>query len=396
VGGGAAGFFAAIACAETNPAARITLLEKGGAVLSKVKISGGGRCNVTHACFDPKALAGHYPRGGPALLGLFHRFQPRDTLEWFAERGVGLKTEADGRVFPVSDKSQTIIDTLTGAAREANVRVRTGVSLQSLEREGEGGFRAATGAGETLRADRLLLSTGGAPQGRSWAGSLGHTIVPPVPSLFTFTVPDERLKGLAGVSVPAGEISLEGAPFRQRGALLVTHWGLSGPAVLKLSAWAARALHEKGYRAPLRVNWLGMTEREAAKDLEARRAVEPRKTVALHGPGIPRRLWERLVRAAGLPEERRWADLTKPEARRLAEESTNGLYLPQGKSAYKEEFVTCGGVRLDEVNFKSMESRIAPGLYFAGEILDIDGETGGFNFQSAWTTGWLAGRAMGS
>lgn len=396
VGGGAAGFFGAIACAESHPRCRVTILEKGRGVLAKVRISGGGRCNVTHACFDPKRLASHYPRGGQALLGPFHRFQPRHTMEWFESRGIPLKTEPDGRVFPVTDRSQTIMDGLTAAARNAGVEVRTGVSIASIAREEASGFAVTLENGEKMSCDRLLLATGGNPRGFQWARDLGHAVEPPVPSLFTFTLAGGRFDGLAGVSVEKARLRVLGTRLEEAGPLLITHWGLSGPAVLKLSAWGARTLHGLGYRARLRINWLDAAPETVQARLRDFRSVHPRKSVGGHSPfPLPRRLWERLALLSGLTEDGKWADLSNAQTRALADELCAGTFDMKGKSAFKEEFVTCGGVRLDEVDFRTMESRVCPGLYFAGEVLDIDGVTGGFNFQNAWTTGWLAGRAMG-
>ncbi|MGQ0644141.1 MAG: NAD(P)/FAD-dependent oxidoreductase [Elusimicrobiota bacterium] len=395
IGGGAAGFFAAAACAKDNPRARAAVLERGREVLAKVRISGGGRCNVTHACFEPKELADHYPRGGRALLGPFHRFQPRDAMEWFEARGAALKIEPDGRVFPTTDRSQTIVEALAGAAREAGVEVRTGARVEAVHPRPGGGFSVALRGGGTLACDRLLLATGGSPAGLAWAAALGHAVEPPVPSLFTFTISDGRLQGLSGVSVERAALRLAGTALRQEGPVLITHWGLSGPAVLKLSAWGARTLHGLGYRAKLTVNWTGRDAEQIREELRAHKNLHPRKSVAGHGPfGLPRRLWERLASAAGARADERWADVSGAVLKRLEEELSAGVYEVRGKSAYKDEFVTCGGVRLSEVDFRTMESRLRPGLYFAGEILDIDAVTGGFNFQSAWTTGWLAGRAM--
>ena len=391
IGGGAAGFFAAITAAEKGAA--VTLLEQGRGGLAKVKVSGGGRCNVTHACFDPKRLVQHYPRGGRELLGPFHHFQPRDTMAWFQQRGVDLKVEADGRVFPVSDQSQTIIDALLNAAQKAGVRLHTGVASLELDQDADG-FRAKQG--EALwTADRLLIATGSGERGYSWARQFGHSLVPRVPSLFTLAISDPRLKGLAGVAVDKAVLSLEGKGLPQSGPVLITHWGFSGPAVLRLSAWEARFLHQAGYQALLHVNWLGLKTEDVQKGLKGMRHQAPRQSVRTR-PAVPmpQRLWERLVEASGVDESRRWADLTTTEAESLAAELTQGVFELSGKGAFKEKFVTAGGIPLNEVNFSTMESRRCPNLYFAGEILDIDGVTGGFNFQSAWTTGWLAGRAM--
>jgi predicted Rossmann fold flavoprotein len=395
IGGGAAGFFGAIAHAESHPHAHVILLEASPQTLTKVRISGGGRCNVTHACFDPALLVQHYPRGGRALRGAFTRFQPRDTVAWFQQRGVKLKTEADGRMFPVTDDSATIVDCLTQAARQAGVEVRTGSPVVAVVK-GEPRFELGLRSGEKLTCDRLLLTTGSSPQGYRFAQSLGHGIESPVPSLFTFAIADPQLRELAGVAVESAQVKLlipNHKPLEQMGALLITHWGLSGPAVLKLSAWGARALHEAQYRATVEVSWVLETGEEVRQKLGAMKEREGKKAIAPHSPFpvISRRLWQYLVTRAGIAVEMRWADLSKKALNQLVVELTQGSYSVQGKGVFKDEFVTCGGVRLKDVDFKTMESRICPGLYFAGEILDIDGVTGGFNFQSAWTTGWLAG-----
>ena len=400
-GGGAAGFFAAITCKETNPAARVTLLEGGAAPLAKVRVSGGGRCNVTHDQPDPARLVGNYPRGGRALLGPLTRFGPRETVAWFASRGVPLKSEADGRMFPITDDSQTVIDCLLTAARAAGVELRTRAAVTDVaavgpDAAGRTSFRLQVKGGGTLRADRVLLATGGAPAGYRWAQSLGHTIESPVPSLFTFKVADPRLSGLAGVSVPAARVRLDGAKDTHEGPLLITHWGLSGPAVLKASAWGARTLHQHGYELGLTIDWrpeLGLEEVRAA--LLRAKHTDARRTVLAADPfDLPQRLWRSLSGAAGAGEGLRWADASKALLAGLELEVHAGRFQIEGKGVFKEEFVTCGGVRLKEVDFSTMESRLVPGLYFAGEILDIDGVTGGFNFQSAWTTGRLAGLGL--
>lgn len=395
IGGGAAGFFAAVTCAETNPQTRVVLLERSSQLLAKVRISGGGRCNVTHNLFDPALLVENYPRGGRALRGPLTRFGPRDTIKWFAARGVELVAESDGRMFPVTNSSETIVNCLLEAAQAAGVEVRTRAAVTSVEKNGEG-FSVNLATGEALQASSLLLATGNNASAYGWAKALGHSIEPPAPSLFTFNVTDARLEGLAGISVPDARVRLEGTKLEQRGPLLITHWGLSGPAVLKLSAWGARELQTRDYRTPLRVNWLGdVHPEEVRRTLTTFKEAEARKTVFANSPvALPQRLWRSLAHAAGILEAKRWADVSKSELNRLAEELSNGCYQIVGKGVFKEEFVTCGGVRLNEVNFKTMESRLCPGLYFAGEVLDIDGVTGGFNFQSAWATGWLAGQAM--
>lgn len=394
VGGGAAGFFAAIKAAEENPSAHVTLLERMGDVLGKVKISGGGRCNVTNACFEPAELVTHYPRGNRALRGPFSRFQPRDTLEWFEARGVTLKTEEDRRIFPTSDESKTVIQCLKDAAARAGVVVRTSILILDILKGGKSkGFDIKLPA-ETIHADRLILAPGSSPQGWTWARSLGHTIVPPVPSLFTFTISDPRLEGLEGLSVPTAVASLEGFSMKQTGPVLITHWGLSGPAILKLSAWAARELYEHHYKAKLRINWMNEREASLTERLMARRDGHPRNLIAADNfKEMPRRLWARLVDAAGVPFACRWAQVSNAHLKALTLMITDGVYDITGRGVFKEEFVTAGGVDLDDVDFRTMESKRSPGLYFAGEILDIDAETGGFNLQNAWTTGWIAGQA---
>lgn len=409
-GGGAAGFFAAITCAEADPACRVNLYEATAHPLAKVKISGGGRCNVTHACFEPRELARRYPRGGRELLGAFHRWQPRDTVAWFEARGVPLKTEADGRVFPVTDDSATIVDCLMRAAEKAGVRVATRLGVRTVERvvsdalkeNAPGGrvplFKVTLTNGGAVACDRLLLATGGnkSNAGFEIARQLGHTLSPPVPSLFTFHIDDARLQGLAGISVEETATAVRDTPLRERGPLLITHWGLSGPAILKLSAWGARVLHDLDYKFTLLVNWAPRFNADSlSQELGAVRAAHARKQIGTWCPvGLPLRWWERLVAAAGIGPTTTWTSASGAALQALAGQVCAGEFQVSGKSLFKDEFVTCGGVRLSEVDFKTMESRLAPGLHFAGEVLDIDGLTGGFNFQSAWTTGWLAGRAL--
>jgi hypothetical protein len=429
VGGGPAGFFTAITCAEAAPDAKVTVLENGAQFLSKVKISGGGRCNVTHACFDARELALRYPRGGRALLAPFKRFQASDTVAWFEARGVKLKTESDGRVFPASDSSQTIIDCLMNAAKAAGVKLRLNCGVESVTAGGTGilpvqperdrletcsTFELTLSDGEKISCDRLLLATGGcrAAAAGQLAVSLGHKLEPPVPSLFTFHIATPWLRGLAGITVEAAEVSVPGERLRERGALLATHWGLSGPAILRLSAWGARELHELDYKFPLHINWLPQLDAEKiAAEFQARRDSQPAKLIVntplalwsktnghpQYSTGrapLPSRLWEQLVLAAGISRDTRWAALSRAAQHKLVQQLIRTEFQVTGKSLNKDEFVTCGGVRLGEVDFKTMESRICPGLYFAGELLDIDGITGGFNFQAAWTTGWIAGLTM--
>ncbi len=400
IGGGAAGCFGAIACAEAHPNVQVIVLEAAHQPLTKVRISGGGRCNVTHACFESALLVQNYPRGGKALRGAFSRFQAKDTVEWFAAHGVRLKTEADGRMFPVTDDSATVVNCLIQSAQDAGVQLRTGVAVQTVIKSDDR-FHLRLKSGEVLPVDRLLLATGSNPAGYAIARSLGHTIAPPVPSLFTFQITDPRLSDLAGVSVSSAHLRLQvdGSPIlEQTGPVLITHWGLSGPAVLKLSAWGARLLHDHHYQAPLRINWVPQINPESLRQqIVAVRSQLAKKSIMANCPvPIPRRLWERLTTVVGVATGDRWAELSNKTLNQLLHELTQGQFRIQGKGAFKEEFVTCGGVHLKEVDFKTMESRQCPGLYLAGEILDIDGVTGGFNFQSAWTTGWLAGQAMGN
>ena len=397
-GGGPAGFFAAIRCAEMNPSLRVLIIEKSSQTLSKVIVSGGGRCNVTHACFDPAQLVTYYPRGGMALSGPFTRFQPQDTVQWFTSRGVPLKTEADGRMFPTTDSSETVANCLREAAKKAGVMVMLGTKLLGVEKSPKGGFRlnVRNEAQESfLKTNHLVIATGSDSQTRAIVQSLGHTVEEPVPSLFTFNVRDPRIDGLAGVAVENVTVTM--GNLTQRGPLLITHWGLSGPAVLRLSAWGARQLFETNYRSTLTVNWLGdfglertleVLQRHKNWHENARRKVGAQSAFTQ----IPIRLWKQLTHFIG---EKNWGDVSKSELRRLANELVAGEFTIDGKGQFKEEFVTCGGVRLDKVDFKTMQSRRVDGLFFAGETLDIDGVTGGFNFQSAWTTGWLAGTALG-
>ncbi|HVS51692.1 MAG TPA: NAD(P)/FAD-dependent oxidoreductase [Opitutaceae bacterium] len=399
IGGGAAGFFAAIACAEKLGAAgRVTIHETTAHPLAKVRVSGGGRCNVTHACFEPRELVKRYPRGARELLGAFHRWQPRDMVAWFAARGVELKTEADGRMFPVTDDSATIVDCLQRAAEQAGVQLRTSLGVRKVERAGEKCFWLTLTDGTGVRAERVLVATGGnkSSVGLAIAQALGHTIEPPVPSLFTFHIDDARLVGLSGVAVESAAVSVPGTKLRTDGPLLITHWGLSGPAVLKLSAWGARELAAVNYEFPLVVNWVGAHTRDSLmREFGSVREKNPRKQIATWSPlAMPQRLWERLVTAAGLATTTPWAQASNTALGALATQLTAAEFRVVGKSMFKEEFVTCGGVRLSEVDFRTMESRVCPGLHFAGEVLDLDGVTGGFNFQAAWTTGWLAGQAM--
>ena len=410
IGGGPAGFFGAITARRNDPSQPVVILEKNTDVLAKVKVSGGGRCNVTHACFDPKILAASYPRGQKELIGPFHKWGPAETAAWFKERGVQLKTEDDGRMFPVTDSSATIVDSLVKTARTQGVEIRTRCTVERVEPAGAGsGFEVHLAGNEILPCDQLLLATGGKTSrpastkndGYAFAQSLGHTLAEPVPSLFTFGIQDPLLDGLAGISVPTAEIRLAteqrgDQALRQTGPLLVTHRGLSGPAVLRFSAWGARRLHDLSYRFEIAVNWTGG---RSAADLDQECQVWSRQhgkqQIATGGPGdLPHRLWAALVRNAGIAEQARWGDLDRKGRTRLVAALVDTRLPVTGKDTFKEEFVTCGGVSLKEIDFRTMASRLQPGLFLAGELLDIDGITGGFNFQSCWTTGYLAGRGM--
>lgn len=397
LGGGAAGFFAAIACAEqlgTN--GQVTLFEATAHLLAKVRISGGGRCNVTHACFEPADLVKKYPRGGRELLGAFHRFQPRDTIEWFASRGVATKTEEDGRMFPTTDDSATIVDCLMSAANRAGVTIRTSTAVRTAVKAGEV-FRLTLGDGSVAEFERIIIATGGnkSSGGLAIAESFGHTITPPVPSLFTFHIIDPRLAELAGISVENVVVTAPGTKLRTDGPVLITHTGLSGPGILKLSAWGARDFAEKAYAFPIAINWVPPhTPDTLFKALSLVREQNARKQVATFSPvAMPQRFWERFVMAAQIPLSTPWAHVSNPALQALTTQLTATEFKVDGKSMFKDEFVTCGGVKLSEIDFKTMESRPCPGLYFAGEVLDVDGVTGGFNFQNAWTTGYLAGTA---
>lgn len=395
IGGGAAGFFGALACAHANPSARVAILEATARVLTKVKVSGGGRCNVTHNCFEPKQLVQAYPRGQKELLGAFHKFGPKDTIEWFAQRGVELKAEEDGRMFPITDSSQTIIDCLTGAIADAGVELKTRAFVQSIERS-EAGFQVNLKGGEILRSPNVLLATGSVPTAWELAKSLGHRIIEPVPSLFTFEIDDPLLKDLPGLSFSRvrAELHANGEVFTQEGPLLITHWGLSGPAVLKLSAFGARALAASAYQGKLLINFeIGSSAASLLERFNACKVEQAKKKMANHNPlSAPKRFWENLLATQGL--DRNWADVSKKDLARLAELISSFPFSVKGKGVFKEEFVTAGGVDRGEIDFRNFSSKVCPGLYFAGEVLDIDGITGGFNFQNAWTGSYLAGQAV--
>jgi predicted Rossmann fold flavoprotein len=395
VGGGAAGFFTAINIAEKNPKLKVAILERGKEVLSKVRVSGGGRCNVTHACFVPNDLVKFYPRGEKELRGPFHQFCSGDTILWFEQHGVELKIEEDGRMFPVSDSSQTIIDCFINATQKLKIDVLTGQSVQSIYK-GNDYWKVETNH-QNFSCQQLVLTTGSNPKIWEMLTNIGHTIVPPVPSLFTFNIKDPRIKDLMGLSAFA-KVKVKNSKLEASGPLLITHWGMSGPGILRLSAWGAIELFQKNYQFAILVNWLNeATFEETIETLKELKLEHSKKVVAKKSPfELPNRLWESLVLASQISAETKWADLTKNQLTHLADQLTNGEFQVNGKSTFKEEFVTAGGIDLKEINFKTMESKLYENLYFAGEIVNIDAITGGFNFQNAWTGGFLVAEAIGS
>ena len=388
VGGGAAGFFTAINIVEKNPNLKVAILERGKEVLSKVRISGGGRCNVTHACFVPNDLVKFYPRGEKELRGPFHQFCSGDTIEWFEKHGVELKIEDDGRMFPVSNSSQTIIDCFLSATQKLGIDILTSQSVHSIFK-GENYWKVETNH-ETYSCQQLVMSSGSNPKIWELISEIGHTIIPPVPSLFTFNIKDKRIKDLMGVSALAS-VKVKNSKLEASGPLLITHWGMSGPGILRLSAWGARELFDKNYQFAILVNWVNdITFEEAEEKLKELKLEHSKKIISKKSPfNFPNRLWESLVFAAEISEELKWADITKKQLQNLAHQLTQGEFQVNGKSTFKEEFVTAGGIDLKEINFKTMESKLHENLYFAGEILNIDAITGGFNFQNAWTGGFI-------
>ncbi|WP_165748236.1 NAD(P)/FAD-dependent oxidoreductase [Cellulophaga sp. Z1A5H] len=418
VGGGAAGFYAAIHIAEANPELKIAILERGKEVLTKVKISGGGRCNVTHAEFDPNELVKNYPRGEKELRGPFHTYCSGDTIAFFDKRGITLKIEEDGRMFPESNTSQTIIDCFMSEAERLGIKLLRNssvIAIETVEKSEESPLKGwmIESIQKKYFAKKLLVTTGSNPKIWKLLEKLGHAIVPPVPSLFTFNIKDDRIEGIPGVSTYASiEVLEKTLPSKvtihlkskvatkallvSDGPLLITHWGMSGPAILKLSAWGARILNDWGYKFKISVNWLPEYEEEGMlqlllqiKDVEAKKTVLRTNAVA-----IPKRLWVNLVKASGISEAVKWADVTKVQLQLLAKELTAGEYNVDGKSTFKEEFVTAGGVALKEINFKTYESKVVANLFFAGEVINVDAITGGFNFQNAWTSGYIAAQAI--
>ncbi len=412
IGGGAAGFFAAIHAALANPKAKIVLLEKTSKLLAKVRISGGGRCNVTHSCFSVSEMSKNYPRGEKQIKQLLHHFMTTDTIAWFESRGVKLKTEPDGRMFPITDHSETIIDCLMNESKQLGIEIRLNCEVLKIQpMPAKTNFEltikntsaSSPTSAQTLFTDKLIIATGGSPKesGLDWLKALGHEVESPVPSLFTFNMPKNPIVKLMGVSVPAGKVKVQSTKLQAEGAILVTHWGLSGPAILRLSAWGARDLYSMNYDFNISINWLGLVSENKLRELlHTVKSDSPNKLVinriALPELGVvPNRLWEFLVEKVEIPVQKKWAELSKSELNRLINVLVNDEYEIKGKTTFKEEFVTCGGISWKDIDVQTMQSKQVPNLYFAGEVLDIDGITGGFNFQAAWTTGFVAGTQAG-
>jgi len=394
IGGGAAGYFTAINAKENNPELDIIILEKGKDVLQKVKISGGGRCNVTHACFEPKELVKFYPRGEKELLGPFHQFMTGDTFEWFDNKGVTLKIEADNRVFPEANTSQAIIDCFQKAVEKLKIKVFTNHGVNSVSRQ-ENKWIINTKS-QVFEADKLVIAAGSSKKVWQLCESLDHAIIAPVPSLFTFNINDKRLLDLLGTSVPNATVKISNTKLEASGPLLITHWGMSGPAVLKLSAFGARILADKNYQYNVEVNWLSRPTAKVLNVLLNLKKKEPRKTVILKSPftEISKRLWERFVIASEIKSTQNWADLNNYQLENLANQLTKGVFNANGRTTFKDEFVTAGGIDLKEINFKRFESKKHKNLFFVGEVLNIDAVTGGFNFQNAWTGGYICANAL--
>lgn len=396
IGGGAAGFFFAINCAEKNPNYDITILEKSPKILEKVRISGGGRCNVTHACFDPRALVKFYPRGEKELLGPFHHFSPKQTIEWFEKRGVKLKTEADGRMFPTTDNSETIIDCFLSETKRLGVKIKTLIGVENLIPTENNQWQIVTNRDESIVADAVFIASGSATRMWGILEKLNYKIEPPVPSLFTFNIKDERIKDLMGVSVNNAEVKVAGSKLTAQGPLLITHWGMSGPAILKLSAWGACELHKQQHQFQILVKWASDFDLpKMIAELKNYKQENPKRMVASNNLfQIPMRLWKSLILYCAISETENWATISSQKLDTLAKELTQGLYTVKGKSTNKEEFVTCGGVALNQIDFKSMQSKLHPNLFLGGEVLNIDAVTGGFNFQAAWTEAWIASQNL--
>lgn len=397
IGGGAAGFFCAVNAARLDPQLNVIIVEKNNKLLSKVKVSGGGRCNVTHACFSIAEMIKKYPRGNTFLKKAFHHFFTTDTIAWFKERKIDLKTEADGRMFPQSNTSQTIIDCLQQEAIKYKVEIRTSTEVKEIKKQ-EGKFTLILNNEKKEAADFICIACGGYAKSAqfNWLINIGHTIQQPVPSLFTFNIPKNNITELMGIAVPDALVKITGTKLQQQGALLITHWGMSGPAILKLSAWAARELAGKEYAFTLLVNWIPSynehTLKEAFQQLRFKLAAQ--KIINRNPFSLPARLWEFLLQQCAIHEDMRWADLPAKEQNKLIKNLSAAEFDVKGKTTFKEEFVTAGGINLNEIDVNTMQSKIVPGLFFAGEIIDVDGVTGGFNFQNAWTTGWIAANGI--
>jgi predicted Rossmann fold flavoprotein len=397
IGGGAAGFFGAIIAAEKKPGLSILILEKTSKLLSKVKVSGGGRCNVTHNCFEPTPLSKHYPRGSKELKSLFRKFDAKGTVSWFESKHIQLKTEGDGRMFPVTDNSQTIIDCFLKEADRLHIQIRTNSEVTNIT-PAKNSFTVMLGKGESLITNRILVAAGGYNNLHSyqWIARTSHPIINPIPSLFTFNDSKKEFTDLMGIAVANAQVKIVGTKFWEEGPVLITHWGLSGPAVIKLSAWAADYLHQLQYEFTILVNWTGGTSEEALRQLFSEMKSKHGKQKVFNNPifSIPQRLWQRLCELSEIQEAKIWAELPQKNMNKLIEALIRCPFLIKGKTTFKEEFVTCGGIDLKSINLETMESKTMKGLYFAGEVLNIDGETGGFNFQSAWTTAYVAGTAI--
>ena len=392
IGGGAAGFFAALSAAQHHPSSRVVIYEKSDKLLSKVKISGGGRCNVTNATFKAGPLSKNYPRGGKSLKKTFAQFETQDTIDWFTARAVPLKTEADGRMFPATDSSQSIIDCLMHQAQKAGIEIRMRNPVKRITQQ-DGRISVNDEA-----FDAVIVATGGSPKssGIDWLAEMGHSIAQPVPSLFTFNMPGESVKEMMGLVVPDALVRIQGTKLSYQGPVLITHWGMSGPAVLKLSAWGARELQARGYAFNIQINWIGIAnESEVLDIIEASLPENRKKKMANACPfDLPKNFWLYVLNKSQANPDMPWLELGKKSRNKLVNTLLNDIYAVKGKTTFKEEFVTCGGIKADEVDFGTMESRIVPGLFFAGEVLDVDGITGGFNFQAAWSTGFVAGKCL--
>ncbi|MBX2915494.1 MAG: NAD(P)/FAD-dependent oxidoreductase [Cyclobacteriaceae bacterium] len=395
IGGGAAGFFGGINAAELNPKLRILILEKSTKLLAKVKVSGGGRCNVTHHCFEPTPLSKHYPRGQKELKKIFYQFHAAHTVSWFEQRGVILKTEADGRMFPQSNNSQSIIDCFLREAERYAIEIKTSCEVTQVVKIANH-FEVSLN-NKIIKAHTVLITTGGynKRENYEWLAKLNHTIINPIPSLFTFNDSMRTFTSLMGVAVADAEVKIAGTRFSQRGPVLITHWGLSGPAVIKLSAWAAVELHQLHYTFTALVNWTGQPELTIRETLMQLKNQHSKKNITGNALfELPKRLWEFLTHTAGIAPEKIWAEASHKEINKLIELLFACAFTIKGKTTFKEEFVTCGGVDCSAINLDTMESKLIPGLYFAGEVLNVDGETGGFNFQAAWSTAWVAAKAI--